>query len=376
MSLITTIDIWTVRIPLSTPVTFGALTYTDRDYTVVRLTTADGERGFAYCMGRNAPLAATARALAPIAIGTDPRATQQRWDTMYSATIPFGQRGLALRALSLYDIAGWDLVGRIAGVPVHGLLGTARVEIPLAVGGGYFRESRDPADIREELSSYVERGFGLIKVPAGGGSANTEEQWVASIRDVIGDSTDLGIDAHWTWRDPYTAASVLKRLDPYRLAWVEDPLWPEAIRELAVLRSRIRSPLAVGDELSGRWVYRDIASAGAADIFRVDITTVGGFTEFTRVAALAETFGIPISTHVYPEMHVHCAASREIVRWTEYVDAEAEIDMSHRFIDGPMSAQNGMTSAPLGAGLGFDLAWEWIEENATERFSLSQDDTA
>lgn len=366
MTKIERIECWTVQIPLSTPIDLGSVRYTNRDYSIIRITNSEGGHGFAYCLARSAPLTATVNALAPIAVGTDAWATQQRWDSIYAAAIPIGQRGLALRALSLLDVASWDLISRSVGVPVHAQLGTTREEIPVTVGGGYYREHRDIQDISEEMKSYVERGFQLVKIPAGGADAEYEERWVGQVRDMIGPSIDLAVDAHWSWRDPHEAALTLQRLDQFELAWVEDPLWPEAVPELAELRGAISSPLAVGDELSGRWVYRDLALARAADIFRVDVMTLGGFTEFVRVASLAETFGIPISTHVYPELHAHCAASREIVRWTEYVDPSAEIDMTYRFIDTPMEPRNGMAPAPQRPGLGFDLDWEWIEGNSIE----------
>lgn len=366
MSTIERVECWTIQVPLTTPVDLGSVRYTKRDYSIIRITDRDGGQGFAYCLARSAPLAATLNAIAPIAVDTESWATQARWDTIYAATIPIGQRGLALRALSLIDVASWDLIARTVGVPVHALLGTARTEIQLSVGGGYYRESREIQEISEEMASYVERGFELVKIPAGGADAAYEERWVGQVREMIGPTIDLAVDAHWSWRDPHEAALTLQRFDQFELAWVEDPLWPEAVPELAELREAISSPLAVGDELSGRWVYRDLALAHAADIFRVDIMTVGGFTEFVRVASLAETFGIPISTHVYPELHAHCAASREIVRWTEYVDPSAEIDMTYRFIDTPLEPQDGMAQAPQRPGLGFDLDWEWIEGSAIE----------
>lgn len=369
MTLIERVEAWTVRIPLTRPVELPSVTYLDRDYCIVRLTDDEGVDGFGYCLARNGPLAATVDSIAPMVLGTESHATSARWDAMYVGSIPFGQRGLALRALSLYDVASWDLNGRRAGMPVHALMGSSRTEIPVAVGGGYYRERRSDDDINDEMKSYVDRGFGLVKVPAGGADAAYEESWVDLVRSSVGDEIDLAIDAHWSWRDPNEAAAVLRRLDQFGLRWVEDPLWPECVPELAELRSIIMSPLAVGDELSGRWVYRDMAMIGAADIFRVDLMTVGGYTEFVRVAAIAESFGIPISTHIYPELHAHCAAAKEIVRWTEYVDPEAEIDMAYRFIDEPLEPHQGIAPAPIGAGLGFDLDWAWIEGNATEKLS-------
>ena len=200
-------------------------------------------------------------------------------------------------------------MGSVPAIAVHGLLGRRSDTVQAHVGGGYYRERRTLEDVAAELRGYVDAGFGLVKIPAGGLAPRDEEAWVTAAREAIGPDVDLAIDTHWTWSDVRSARRVLERLDDLRLDWVEDPLWPEALPAAAELRRHIRSPIAIGDELSGRWAYQQMLEPRAADIWRLDVTTVGGFTEARRILGLASAFGIPVSPHIYVELHVHLAAS-------------------------------------------------------------------
>jgi L-alanine-DL-glutamate epimerase-like enolase superfamily enzyme len=271
--------------------------------------------------------------------------------------------------LSLIDIAAWDLRARAANLPLFRFLGAVRDTIPVSIGGGYYRETRPREEIAEELKGYVARGFRHVKIPVGGLEPEAEERWVGNAREAVGAGTRLALDAHWTWQDVISARQVMERLDQFGLDWVEDPLWPEAVTAAAELRRHIATPIAIGDELSGRWVYQQLLLSGAADILRVDVTVVGGFTEFRRIAALAATWGTRISTHIYPDIHVHCAATERMVIGVEYTDPGAEIDLYQQFIDAPGMPANGMMAVPTRAGLGFELDWELIERTAAERFS-------
>lgn len=371
MTSIAALDAWTVRLPLRHPVGFGAVQFTDRDYCVVRLTDADGLIGVAYSLARGAPLTAAVSALAPRVLGADPMQTERLWWDVYEAMVTQGQRATPMRALSLIDIAMWDLKARRCELPLSLLLGGHRDRVPVSIGGAYFREARTREEIAAELAGYLSRGFTHVKAPAGGLSPDAEEDWVAFLRGCLG-KVELAIDAHWSWRDGLAAKRVMERLDQFSLSWVEDPLPAEAVDAVAELRTRIRTPIAVGDEQSGRWFYQQLHAARAADIWRVDVTTVGGFTEFRRVAALASIAVCPISTHIYPELHIHCAASDPVVMGVEYVDPEADIDLSYKFIDVPAQPKAGMLDVPAAHGLGITLNWDLINSQAADEVSLAK----
>src|SRR5581483_12447877 len=134
------LEAWTVRFALRRPVVFSSVSFTDRDYAVVRLTDSDGACGVAYCLARTGPVAAAVRGLAPLVEGARPAFSEELWSRLYAATITHGQRGITLRAISLVDIAMWDLRARRANLPLYQLLGGLRDEVAVSVGGGYYHE--------------------------------------------------------------------------------------------------------------------------------------------------------------------------------------------------------------------------------------------
>jgi D-arabinonate dehydratase len=362
------IEAWTVDEPLTHPVEFGNMRFASRDYTIVRITASDGAQGIAYGLARGAPVARVVAAISGSVIGREPEASTAIWDDLYARTITSGQRGVALRAISLIDIALWDLRGKRAGIPVHGLLGRRSDTVAAHAGGGYYRERRSLDEVGAELRGYVEAGFDLVKIPAGGLSPQAEEDWVSAARDAVGPEVGLAIDTHWSWSDVRSARRTLERFDDLHLEWVEDPLWPEAMAAAAELRRHIRSPVAIGDELSGRWAYQQMLEPRAADIWRLDVTTVGGFTEAQRILGLASAFGIAISPHIYVELHVHLAACHSAVISVEYVTPESEIDLSHRFIGAPLTPSAGRLALPAGSGLGIELDLDRIRSTAIESY--------
>jgi L-alanine-DL-glutamate epimerase-like enolase superfamily enzyme len=362
-------EAWTVSLPLPRPVVLGSIRYDSRDYVVLRLTDADGVTGAAWGMTRGGPLLETAARLAPLVVGADVGLPEALWQELYAATITYGQRGLSMRALSLVDIALWDLRARRSQLPLWQMLGGARPAAPAAVGGGYFREQREPDEIREELGNYVAQGVRIVKVPGGGLPPAQEQAWIELVREAVGPDVELAVDAHWSWREVRSALAVLRRWEPAHLAWVEDPLWPEAVAAQAALRRATTVPLAIGDELSGRWAYQNLLLADAADIWRIDVTTVGGFSEARRIAALAATWGIALSTHVYPELHVHLAAAETGVLGVEYTDPMAGIDLCYQFLDPVAQPVDGQLSAPAGHGLGVDVDWDLVAARSVGQFS-------
>jgi L-alanine-DL-glutamate epimerase-like enolase superfamily enzyme len=354
------VECWTISLPLGRPVVFGDLVYRTRDYSVLRLRDADGVEGAAWGMTRGAPLTETVHAMAPLVEGANPELSEEIWRRLYKASIPYGQRGISMRALSLFDIALWDLRARRLGLPLWRLFGGARDSLLVSIGGGYFREQRDFGDIVAELRGYVEAGYRHVKIPGGGWEPERELEWVSSAREAVGPEVELAVDAHWSWEDVEGARRILNAWEDARLAWVEDPLWPEAVAAHAALRRVTRTPLAVGDEQSGRWAFENLLRAQAADIWRVDVTTVGGFTEARRIAAMASAAGIPLSVHVYPELHVHLAASEPGVLAVEYTEPAQEIDLCHRFLDRPVVPREGWLEAPTAPGLGVEVDWELV----------------
>ena len=351
----------TCDVPVPRPIVMGDLRYDTRDYVIVEVVTDEGVSGFGFGMARYAPVAEIVlRNLKPLLIGKDPLMTEQHWDRLYNLNLLIAQRGIFMRALSVVDIALWDIKGKVAGLPIWRLIGGYRTRMPVLIAGGYVAADKDLRSLGDEVADYVRRGFRKIKIAAGKFEQDTARIKVA--REAAGDA-ELMYDAHWGWRDAQAALRVVRRWEDFDLRWIEDPFPSELLKPLARFRQGTRIPLAIGEDLAGRWAFQRVIEGGLADVLRVDAANAGGFTEAIRICALAAVHGLEVSPHVYPEIHVHLTAGLANVPHVEMTDPAQGIEGLHLLMASTLDVRNGEATAPEKPGLGFEL-----DRSAIERY--------
>jgi D-arabinonate dehydratase len=357
----------TCRVPIPHPIDLGALHIAHREYVVVTIETDSGLQGVGYGMTRDTPVAAIVqRNLTPLLLNEDPLLTERLWNKMYDATLPAGQRGPVMRALSIVDVALWDLKGKAAGLPLYQLLGGSRREVPVVVVGGYPDPRTSLADLAEEMRSFANRGFPMVKMALGSGTPADEAERVRVAREALGNDVRLMIDVHWSWHSLQEAIAMAELWRPYGLTWIEDPFPPEDVRRAAEFRHRTQLPVAIGDEQHGRWAFRELILHDAVDYLRLDATTIGGLTEFGRVAALAATWAIPIGTHIYHNIHIHCAAAFAHTLAVEYCEPDRGIDCTPSLLVEDLTPHNGCLRVPETPGLGVEIDDRAVRQYAVE----------
>ena len=117
-----------------------------------------------------------------------------------------------------------------------------------------------------------------------------------AIRDETGDEMEILVELHGLWSLP-AATRLLGELERFRPFWVEDPLRPDAAGAYGELRRRTAVPIATGESLTGRRAFRALLEAGGIDVAIVDLGWTGGLTEARKIAALADTFDVPVAPH-------------------------------------------------------------------------------
>ena len=152
---------------------------------------------------------------------------------------PYSERGLFAVAVSAVDLALWDLLGKRLDVPLADLLGRWRSEVPICAVGGYRHEAAlDLPELQSEMATFVALGCKAVKITIGVDDAADDVRRIAAVREVVGDGCRLVVDAFRSFRSLEDALRRLRLLEPFDLAYVEDPFTEAVAPLVADLRRR------------------------------------------------------------------------------------------------------------------------------------------
>jgi L-alanine-DL-glutamate epimerase-like enolase superfamily enzyme len=361
------LDVAVCALEMPYPVRLGPVVYTTRDYVALRMRTDAGIDGYALGYSRGTPIPAALQTLAPEILGRDARMIRSIVVGIRQSHAPAW--GAFVRAVSLVDVALWDIAARAARLPLFKLLGGYRDTIPVMAVAGYYLDRRSVEDVEEEIMQRAGDGFKTIKIGIPAVDPRADEAFVSRLRRALDNSIDLGIDAHSAWTDLETALAACQRLDSLGLSFIEDPCSPQSWRLMADLQARIRTPLAAGEEASMIEQHRDLLDA--VTILRVDATANGGLSDVMLATQMAAAAGRSVSPHVYAPLHSHLAGAFPNVRQVEIIPAEVGADPFHRLLRSEPAIRNGMLLLDDSHGNGIDLDWEAVSAHASDILSLT-----
>src|SRR6202050_3386878 len=367
MSKIVSVEARTVHIPRKQATAFARRQVTSRDYSLVRIRTEDGVEGIGHCYaghsGGNVVTTAVREMLAPMLLGADPYATELLWKNMYQEVLLHGRVGSVMRALSILDNALWDRNARAANLPLYKYLGAAYEDtVPAYASGGYYLEGKTPAMLGEEMASYVALGLNAVKMKVGRGDLRSEEERIEAARKAIGPDVLLMLDANNAWSDVPTALRYIERFAPYDPYCIEEPFSPDQIDNHAKLAALISIPIATGEIEAGRWRFKELLDKHAASILQADAAVCGGITEFRRIAALADAYGVTMCPHWFHDLHVHMVAASPNGQFVEYFP-DGKVFNFCEIIDRQLKVHKGGLALTTEPGLGYQF-----DEQAIARF--------
>jgi L-alanine-DL-glutamate epimerase-like enolase superfamily enzyme len=234
---------------------------------------------------------------------------------------------------------------------VCALLGGLRDRAPTYASGALMRAH--PVDYLAKAGPRLrDLGFRQMKMQCG-----SEPTLAASIervrvmRESIGPDIDLMCDINQLW-SVHHAIEAGRRIEPYQLYWLEDPVTHDDYPGLARVADALDTPIATGEYHYGIVPFRHMLEARSLDIVMIDLLRVGGITQWMKVAAMAEAFNLPVVSHLIPEVHVHLVAAAPNGLTVEYMPWSLRL-----FEETPrMEAGQLVVPAKPGLGLAFDQA--------------------
>jgi galactonate dehydratase len=329
---------------------------------------------------------------APLLLGEDAFAIERHWRTLYETCARSGAKGNEMRAISALDVALWDILGQAAGLPIYQLLGgQSRDRIKTyntCAGPLYGRTVRagygitDAAGVLDDLQAFQTDAGGLARELLDEGITGMKI-WpfdvfaqrkggvdieyrdlheglepVRKIRAAVGSEMEIMIEGHGFWTLP-AAVKIARALEEYEPAWIEDLMLADDPTALAALCRATPIPVLASEYLMTRWEFRQILDARAADILMIDPVWCGGITEARKIAAMADTYHVPVTTHdctgahsLYAGLHLTISAPNAL--YQESVRAYLRALYSDLVTDLPQ-IENGHILAPTAPGLGTRL---------------------
>lgn len=263
-----------------------------------------------------------------------------------------GTQGLVGMALAGIDMALWDALARVHGVSLARLLGGVERPIP-AYGAVGFDGTKASAAGAEE---WTKRGFTGVKAKIGYPTVAGDLDVIRGMRSACGDGMAIMVDYNQSLA-PASAIERLHAVDDEGLTWIEEPTLAHDYQGHAAIAREIRTPIQCGENWWGALDMRHAIEAGASDYVMPDVMKIGGVTGWLRAAALAETHGIRLSNHLWPEISAQLLSVTPTAHWLEYADWWNPV------IADPLRVEKGMAdcSGVIGTGV------EW-RESAVEKY--------
>jgi L-alanine-DL-glutamate epimerase-like enolase superfamily enzyme len=301
-----------------------------RELLVLEIETRDGLTGMGYLQ----PLSPGIRTiescvhelLRPTLLGRDATHIEGIWRQSYDAHHMAGRMGILLFAMSAVDIALWDLLGKRAGLPLYKLWGATREEVPV-YGSGCYRGLGGDGMIAK-AQRYVAQGFGAIKMQVAWTHTPAQDvENVRRMREALGSGVNIMVDVNRGWSAD-TAIETGRKLEPYDIYWLEEPVPPDDFAGYRRVAQALSIRVVGGENHYTRWDLRPFFETPVVPILQPDVMR-GGLTELRKIAAVADTWGIRIAPHLFPELMVQVLASipnghiLEYMGWLDDVWVEA-----------------------------------------------------
>jgi galactonate dehydratase len=282
-------------------------------------------------------------------------------------------------AFSGIEQAMWDLAGKLSNLSVARLLGgpiRTRIRAYANINRATRGTDRTPEGFARNAKKALAWGFTAIKMapfddmPSAntrqfGGTKSAERgvERIAAVREAVGKATDLLIDVHSRF-DVEFAKKMARRLEPYRLFWLEEPVPSDKPRQAGEITEAVNIPTAGGEHLFGMQLFGDLLKHGGWDIFMPDVKHCGGILELRKIACIAESGGFACAPHnptgpVATAASVQCCSTMPNFLILEYAWGETDwscdlISPREEFVEGHLVVHDK-------PGLGIELNMDTVE---------------
>ncbi len=342
-----------------------------RNATVVIVETDAGVSGLGEATGPGPMVTAALAVVKPYFIGREVYDREQVPPYITNQRYHLGIQNTITAVLGAINIALYDAIGRLHGVPVFKLLGGMAMDrVPAYASDGYF--SNDPDNqLEAQLRDFRDRRFAGVKIKIGQSPKHDAER-VARARHVLGDDVLLMVDANGNYTVDVALES-MRRIEGFDIHFYEEPLPPTDFAGYTELRARAPMPVATGEALYTGWDFKRLIEGRGADVVQPDLTICGGIDETKVIWAMTRLANLRLSLHVWGgavglAAAVHFLAATPPSPHTDRIPYpvlleydQGENALRDSLLAEPIPCVDGALVVPTGPGLGIELADDAVE---------------
>jgi len=328
-----------------------------REYTFLRVETDEGIVGISPASPSSDIRAFIFDVYKPLVVGEDPFEVEKIWEKVYWTHYGSVRRGAPMRALSYIDIAIWDIIGKACKQPIHRLLGGHRTKVPAYGSGINLPLSLD--EFVKQNRMFLDMGFKMVKMKIGQRDKSEDLRRIKAVRDTVGDEVDIAVDANNMY-GVNTAIYMAKKMERYDIYWFEEPVLLDNLDGIVRLAKSTSIPIAGYELENTKYGFKELIARGAIGVCQADATICGGITEYRKIAALAECYGIPMAPHGVDQLHVPLTAAIPnglIVEWMYALGARIA-----DLIKDPIVPKDGMMECKTVPGIGIEVSDEAVKK--------------
>jgi len=356
----------------------------DRSWVITELQTDEGITGYSE-VGKNHERAVVAfiEELEPFLIGKDPTRIEALWEQIYRMNFWIGTTEMT--ALSALEMCMWDILGKSLNAPIYKLLGGPTRERIRLYAHVHPVGERTPAGFAAGARQRVEQGYTAMKTTVdhlglarsrGEGSdpryrqlfregealtnrmVDAAREFIGAIRDTVGPHVDLMVDCHGRF-GPADAIKLGNALEDLRLLFFEEPCPPENVDGLVLVSRAVKTPVATGERLLGRYGFWEVLKQNAVAVVQPDITNTGGIGETKKIAGMAEVGTMTVAPHnpngpLAIAQNAHLAASIPNFLILETIGSPEFLRACEEALKTPLVIRDGYLELPTGPGWGVE----------------------
>ena len=271
-----------------------------------------------------------------------------------------GYEGMSMIAVAGVDMAAWDALGKAAGVPLCVLLGGSVGAVPAYNSNGLWLKA--PAEVAGEAARLRDQGgFKGLKLRLGRERIADDLATIEAVREAVGGEMNLMVD----FNQGLHLGEALERchaIDDLGLTWIEEPIVYDNLEGYARLAAELKTPIQIGENFYGPRALYNALRMNACDYVMPDFMRIGGVTGWQRAAAIAGAAGIPVSTHLYPEVAAHVMRVTETAHWLEWQD------WANPILKQPYESRDSELHIPDVPGVGLEWDETAVAANLADSF--------